>query len=139
MNHDATIHLKHTEARFAPFDVLEGRVRWALEKGPKRVELRLCWFTQGRAEEESGIVATQALGQNAQGEAEFSFLLPDQPYSFSSDLLTLTWGLELVAEPIGAIATQEFTMAPGGKELLLSQIASAQTELKGWRKGLWFS
>jgi hypothetical protein len=47
-------------------------------------------------------------------------------------LITLTWALELVAEPIGQVALQEFTLAPGKRPLALSALDPGK---KSWWKG----
>jgi hypothetical protein len=52
----------------------------------------------------------------------FRFRLPESPYSFSGKLISLTWALELVAEPSKELARQEITLAPGGEAVRLESL-----------------
>lgn len=90
------IETKGDQTVFRPGDTVAGSARWRLdEAGP--IELRPIWFTRGIGSRDSAIVETVDLGLVSQGERGFSFQLPAEPYSFSGSLVSLVWGLELVA------------------------------------------
>ncbi|OYV07497.1 MAG: hypothetical protein CFE26_00750 [Verrucomicrobiales bacterium VVV1] len=129
----SSITLENASAAFRPFDEIRGTVTWTLEKAPKSLELRLFWFTTGRGTAEAGLVEVKSLPATAQGTDSFSFHLPGSPYSISGSLITLQWALELVAEPIGQVAVQEFTLAPGKQALTLPVLDSGK---KSWWKAL---
>jgi hypothetical protein len=108
-------------AAFSPGDALEGMATWHFDGDVRALELRLFWYTEGRGDrdvetvEMSGFEAPQA-----QEERGFSFRLPEGPYSFSGNLITLNWALELVAQPSGDAARLEFTVSPTGRPVSLS-------------------
>jgi len=131
MNPQGSITLENTAAAFQPFDEIRGTIAWTLEKAPKSLELRLFWFTSGRGTPEAAIIQVKSLPATARGSDSFSFPLPGSPYSVSGSLIKLTWALELVAEPTGQLALQEFTLAPGKQELLLPVIDQGK---KRWWK-----
>jgi len=106
---DATGELRLDEARsvFAPGEEVAGSVSWQLPAAPERVALRLFWRTDGRGTEDLEVALEEVF--EAPGERDrrsFLFRLPAGPYSFSGKLISLSWGLELVAEPFGALAQQ---------------------------------
>lgn len=91
---------------------------WALGRKPKAVEARLFWFTQGRGIEDIMVVATQAVPSPAEaGEQEFTFTLPEAPYSCAGQLVSIKWAVELVAD--GEAARWEFMLGPEGREIAL--------------------
>jgi hypothetical protein len=128
----SSIILENESAAFQPFDEIRGSLSWSLEKAPKTLQLRLFWFTSGRGTSEAGLVEMKSLPVTVEGTDSFSFPLPGSPYSVSGSLITLTWALELVAEPIGQVALQEFTLAPGKQALTLSALDPGK---KSWWKG----
>lgn len=106
---------------FAPGDTLEGDASWHLEEEPEWVGVRLYWRTEGKGDQDVDVVARErweAPGADA-GSRAFRFELPEGPYSFSGKLITLYWGLELVAEPGGALFHVDLTVSPTGGEIRL--------------------
>lgn len=106
---------------FAPGDELEGRASWHLEEEPEWVEVRLYWRTEGKGDQDVDVVAEERWetpGRDS-GDRPFRFELPAGPYSFSGTLITLYWGVELVAEPGGALDTVDLTVTPTGGEIRL--------------------
>ena len=105
---------------FRPGETLEGVAGWHLDKSPESVELRLFWFTRGKGTEDVGVV-NQLTFQSPQPEEgrQFSFTLPADPFSFSGQLISLIWAIELVVDPGNQSARFEFVMSPTGEEILL--------------------
>jgi hypothetical protein len=113
-----------TERR--PGDTLELLASWSLASAPESLEARLFWFTQGKGTQDVGVVETQPIDvPGPQGERRIRFKLPDTPYSFSGTLITLAWGVELIAGDEEA-ARWEFVMAPGGREIRLGTTDAAR-------------
>jgi hypothetical protein len=133
MNPQGSITLDNAIAAFLPFDEIRGTVGWTLETLPKSLELRLFWFTSGLGTPEAAVVQVKSLSASTRGTESFSFPLPGSPYSVSGKLITLHWALELVAEPVGQVALQEFTLAPGMQSLTLPVIDLGK---KPWWKAL---
>jgi hypothetical protein len=101
-------------------------VLWVLAKPPRALEIRLFWRTQGKGTEDVAIVATSPVASPpVAGEQEFEFALPASPWSFSGKLISLGWGVEVVAEPDGQNARVEFVLAPDAREILLRPIDDA--------------
>lgn len=84
---------------FRPGEVCEGEVSWQLDQPPELVELRLFWYSEAKSEQDVEVVASQAFEATPQGEGRFRFEIPAGPLSFVGPLVTLSWALELVAEP----------------------------------------
>lgn len=116
---------------FRPGDEVEGTVRWRLDPPPRSLELRLFWYTQGKGDQDVGIVATLPLADpgiegysegGSEGSRPFRFRLPAGPYSFSGKLISLLWAIEAVAETAGSGAQAErceIVVSPTGREILL--------------------
>jgi hypothetical protein len=109
------LELAGTKTRYRPGETLEGLASWDLDKAPKSLEVRLYWRTQGRGTVDLEIVRSVKFeGAGAQERRPFQIALPPGPYSFSGRLVSIIWGVELVAEPKGDAAHIEITMSPGG-------------------------
>ncbi|MEK7953336.1 hypothetical protein [Luteolibacter soli] len=129
-----TITIERRDLR--PHETVTGRVEWQLEKEPRDLELRLCWFTQGRGTEESRTIAALPLGDTLRGERAFSFQLPAEPWSVNGTLVRIAWALEVVAKKTGSLAVEEIVVAPQRQEIALREIESARTTTKAekWMK-----
>ena len=111
---------------FLPGETVEGTASWQLDPPAETVELRLLWFTQGKGDQDVGVVATQPFPEPAaKDRRSFSLQLPDGPYSFSGKLISLGWALELVAEPGSRASRLEITVSPTRREILLAPAAAA--------------
>jgi len=120
------ILLRDEQRNFRGGDTVEGVAGWRLEKPPTSVEARLFWFTRGKGTEDVGLVNQVRFDAPQQEEGrKFSFRLPTEPWSFSGQLVSLIWALELVAEPGGDTARVELIVSPTGQEILLHRHASA--------------
>lgn len=120
------IQLRDERRNFRPGETIEGAAGWRLAATPGSVELRLFWFTRGKGTEDVGVVNLVRFDAPQLEEARpFSFTLPAEPFSFSGELVSVIWALELVVEP-GEHATRvEVVVSPTGQEILLHKHASA--------------
>lgn len=109
---------------FRPGDDIEGTVRWRLDQPPRSVELRLFWYTEGKGDQDVGVVETLPLADPAQEDhRSFRFRLPPGPFTFSGKLISLVWAIEAVAEPGDQTGRLEITVSPTGREILLGSVA----------------
>lgn len=116
---------------FAPGDEVTGTATWHLAEPPASVEVRLYWQTQGKGDQDVDVVARETAGGDSRegsfhnlgsdGALPFRFRLPEGPYSFSGKLISLLWGVELVAEPGGALGHVEIVVSPIGAEIRIGK------------------
>ena len=96
-----TLSLTQKPQELVPGQEIDGRVGWQLDDAPKRASLRLFWYTEGRGNQDVGIVEEEEFARvRASHDEEFRFTLPGSPYSFSGKLISLRWAIELVIEPL---------------------------------------
>lgn len=117
-----TLRLELTGNRtsYTPGTEITGQATWELATPPKALELRLFWFTRGKGTTDVQVVETLRFeAARTADRRDFRFRLPATPYSFSGQLISLVWALELVTVPGNQNARVEFTLAPGGQEILL--------------------
>jgi hypothetical protein len=104
---------------FKPGDRIDGRVSWQLERPPESAELRLFWYTKGKGTQDVENVDSASFATpQIHDERLFSFTLPAQPFSFSGQLISIVWALELLVEPGGHVERLEFVMSPTGREVV---------------------
>ena len=102
--------------------MIEGVAFWELPELPKVLELRLFWRTQGKGTVDHQVVTTVAFdGAQPTDRRPFRFALPAEPYSVSGILVSIVWGLELVAEPNVGSAAVEIILSPTGEEVRLEK------------------
>ncbi len=105
---------------FAPGETVEGTASWQLETPARTVELRLFWYTQGKGDQDVGVVATVPFPEPALRDRRgFRIPLPAGPYSFSGKLISLLWALEVVAEPGARAGRIEIVVSPSRREVVL--------------------
>jgi hypothetical protein len=116
------IQIDGEKALFSPGETIQGTVSWEAEKIPRRVELRLFWYTTGRGTQDVGIIEVQQLPPSPPANPiPFTFALPAGPYSFTGTLITLGWAIELVSHPGSRAQRLEFSMSPQGKPIALAE------------------
>lgn len=114
------ILLKDEGTSFRPGETIEGVAGWRLDDVPDTVELRLFWFTRGKGTEDVCVVRLVRFDSPGSEEGRrFDFKLPAEPFSFSGQLVSLIWALELVVEPGQQSTRVEIVMSPSGREILL--------------------
>ena len=115
------IRTRDDRTTFLPGEVLTGYVTWMVEKPPGRVELRLFWRTEGKGTKDVNIVDKIAFDNpRSQERRDFRFQLPDGPYSFSGQLISLVWALELVLGTTWGTERLEIIISPTKSEIALS-------------------
>jgi hypothetical protein len=118
---DLHIDIESGKRNFSPGDTLAGRVSWTVDTDPRSAELRLFWYTSGKGTQNVGLVQTIPFGAPQRSDRrEFRIPLPQEPYSCSGSLISIIWALELIIEPHTETERAEFTMAPGGTEVVLT-------------------
>jgi hypothetical protein len=106
---------------FLPGETVEGTVGWHFDAPARSVELRLLWYTEGKGDQDVGVVESVPLANPGTDEVRpFRLRLPAGPYSFSGRLISLVWALEAVAEPGARAERLPITVSPTRRELLLS-------------------
>lgn len=117
------LELADGKTKYRPGEAVEGVAFWELDAAPKSVEVRLFWRTQGKGTVDLEIVAALPLpGKGARDRAAFRFPLPVGPYSVSGTLVSIVWGVEVVAEPGGDSAAAEITVSSTGEEVRLQAV-----------------
>jgi len=125
-----TIQLEQNKTAFQPGDVVAGTAHWQLEGQARQVELRLLWYTQGKGDEDAGLVETMTFEQPGLSDRRsFRFTLPNGPYSFSGSLISLTWALELSVRAGDNCERKEITISPTGCEILLEAVPDDDVKL----------
>jgi hypothetical protein len=118
------LELAEGRTRYRPGETLEGAATWDLDQAPNLLEVRLYWRTRGRGTVDLEIVRSVKFeGARAQERRPFKIALPPGPYSFSGTLVSVAWGVELVAEPKGDAADVEITLSPTGLAVKLNRSA----------------
>jgi hypothetical protein len=120
----SNLHLEIADGKtkYRPGEMIEGVAFWELPELPKVLELRLFWRTQGKGTVDHQVVATVAFdGAQPTDRRPFRFALPAEPYSVSGILVSIVWGLELVAEPNIGSAAVEIVLSPTGEEVRLEK------------------
>ena len=113
---------------FEPGELISVSIEWSLPTPPEAIELRAVWNTVGKGTTDIGIEHFITIDSpNPSDSRRIDFPLPDAPYSFSGQLISLVWALELVAVPSKQSCRAEFTMAPGAEELVLEKVNSASS------------
>jgi len=106
---------------FKPGQKIAGRVTWQVDQAPTSAELRLFWYTSGKGTQDVGTIeAVPFPAPQLNDDRTFSLTLPREPYSFSGQLISVVWALELLVEPGSNVQRQDFFVSASGAEVLLS-------------------
>jgi hypothetical protein len=130
------ITLHEDRTAFAPRESVRGTIQWNLDVNPRHLELSLFWYTAGKGTRDVGVIGTLRFdGPGAYGSKDFSFALPDGPYSFSGKLISLVWALELTCSPGSETIRREITLSPTGEEIVLGDISQGRVPWSGDKSG----
>ena len=105
---------------FEPGQKISGRFEWSfdLPRDEAWVELRLLWHTEGKGTRDGSVVHTQRIDGVQRGERAFEITAPAGPCSLAGTLISVLWGLELVADTDQGERI-DLVIAPGGKAVEL--------------------
>ncbi len=118
-----TLTLYDTENQPAPGGALKGVAEWELDAEPDQLTLALIYFVESRADESPVLVDSHEWETpGRQGRQEFTFQLPQSPYSFKGKLMTLKWAVELTTAESNLFERCEFVLTPTGQEIQLSKV-----------------
>jgi hypothetical protein len=105
---------------FAPGETLTGTARWELDEPVESLELRLTWETAGKGTKDSSTVKSVFFpSPGLSGMQDFTMKLPDGPYSFSGQLITLSWALWLIPKKSKQSGKFPIVISPTGREINL--------------------
>ena len=113
-----SIEIANSQHSFRPAETIRGAISWHLDSDPRKLELRLFWYTRGKGDQDVDVVDRLSF-EGAIGRQDFSLILPGEPYSFSGKLISLVWALELVSEEPDETCRLEFLLSPTGEEIRL--------------------
>jgi len=106
-----------------PCSTLWGIARWRLDVDPDAIELRLIWVTSGKGTRDVEVVDRLRFDQPGPGgDREFTFDLPEGPYSFAGTLVSLQWALEMVVEPGEDSSRLDLVVSPTPVEVRLAPV-----------------
>lgn len=121
-----TIEIQDGANAFLPGEMVAGTASWQLDRPAETAELRLFWYTQGKGDQDVGVVsAVPFANPGLQDRRIFRVRLPEGPYSFSGQLISLVWALELVMEPGSRASRTEITVSPTRREILIAPATGA--------------
>lgn len=108
-------------AAFRPGQEIAGTVSWFLDEAPESLDLRLFWYTEGKGDQDVEVIDSVPFDNPAaQDHRPFRLRLPEAPYSFSGQLISLIWCLEAVARPTDEVGRLPITVSPTGEEIVLT-------------------
>ncbi len=140
MSASITIQVDYDNTEFTPGDTISGTVSWLPTQGTESIALRLFWFTSGRGTQDVDLIEELTWpvspSNTSGGNEKFSFTLPNEPYSFSGQLISLSWALEAVKQPEETSTRHAFTLTPNGREITLTPVEDAVTGGKKKKKWL---
>lgn len=117
---EINVSFPYESTGFDPGAEITFNVDWQFEESVDRIEVRLVWSTSGKGDTDLKVVKVIHVDTPANRDSQmFTLTLPWGPYSFSGKLISLTWGLEVIAFPVEESVRKEFTLAPQGREVLL--------------------
>lgn len=120
---DLQLQLQDSRTEFSPGESVTGTASWQVANPPAKAALSLIWTTRGKGTQDIEIVqAIPFSDPQARDSRPFKITLPESPYSFSGQLISLVWTLELNLDPGDECASVEIVVAPGGKEVALPRI-----------------
>ena len=112
------IRTRNDRTSFFPGEELAGEVTWQTDSDPGPIELRLFWHTAGKGTQDVELVEKISFSTPMRSDRrDFSFLLPNSPYSFSGKLISIVWALELVMLNVGDTERLEIVVSPDRSEV----------------------
>jgi len=120
---ELTLRLNQDPATLVPGQVVDGVAGWQMADPPKRAMLRLFWYTEGRGTQDVGIAEELELpAGKASCSGTFRFTIPDAPYSFRGQLITLRWAIELVLNKGKQVERLDLVVSPWVEQVTLQKV-----------------
>ena len=119
------LHIETVDGRtsFDPGEEIDLTLSWDLAAPAESIELRLVWNTSGKGTTDLDVVRKVPFEHPSASETRrTSVTMPQSPYSFSGQLVSLIWAIELIAFPSEESTRKEITIAPGGDEVRLRAV-----------------
>ena len=113
--------LKLDSDAIEPGAPITGLVEWTGKV--EGLEVMLRWVTSGKGTRDESVVARASIvfPDHLGKEARFTLTSPEQPFSFSGTLISLTYYVRVEdSEPKNGLLEVEVVIAPGGKEIQLA-------------------
>lgn len=111
---------------FCPGEKIELTVHWQEIGQGIAIDARLIWYTSGKGTRDYRIVQRQLIAHpQQQGSQQIQFVAPNWPLSFSGQLISLHWAIEIVELPSEEAQQIEIVIGPQGEETLLPQLDEA--------------
>jgi hypothetical protein len=130
------LHLDGDSPRRPPGAGLTGKAGWKSAQPVESAEIRLFWYTAGIGARDVKVVETIPIERPGPvDEQPFALTLPAGPYSFSGQLVSLIWGLELVLEPGTVTERVEFELSPFDEPIVLPRIEELKNKRAAFRVG----
>ncbi|MBT8036655.1 MAG: hypothetical protein KJO21_03830 [Verrucomicrobiae bacterium] len=134
MSDSLHIQVDYDHTEFTPGDTISGTVSWLPTPSTTGISLRLFWFTSGRGTQDIEVISelewAVTPGSSTSRHETFSFILPNEPYSFSGQIVSLAWALEAVQEPEETSSRYPFTLTPNGEKITLTPVDNPITGKK---------
>lgn len=120
---ELTVNIEGDHRWFRPGSALSGEAAWRLETAADAIEIRLFWHTGGAGARDVGVADSLRIDHpEPRGQTRFRFHIPDGPYSFTGQLITLRWAVELVVVPSGETERRDLVVGPRPVEIRLTAV-----------------
>lgn len=120
---ELTLNTEGDHRWFRPGTSVSGEAAWRLETAADAIEVRLFWHTSGAGARDVGVVDSLRIHRpGPRGQARFRLQIPDGPYSFTGQLITLRWAVELVVVPSGENDRRDLVVGPRPVEIRLAAV-----------------
>ncbi|MDZ7616585.1 MAG: hypothetical protein U1E05_06240 [Patescibacteria group bacterium] len=114
------LELLDNRTAFCPGEAIHGVAAWEAPDRVRRIEVHLCWHTEGRGTEDASVVETIGFDNPAPVDAQpFQLTAPIGPYSYDGRLIAIRWAVELVAKGIKDVARVDLTISPTREPFVL--------------------
>ena len=109
------VTIEEDKESFAPGEPIRGTVRWEGFSKPGEVEIILTYRTEGSGVQDVDEIDSVVLPSSAtSGSNSFSFRLPEGPYSFNGEYISLIWSIDALFETDDLAESAEFVLSPTG-------------------------
>ncbi len=115
-----TLELLDDRTAYYPGETINGVASWEFPHPVRRIEVHLCWHTEGRGTEDGSVVETVGFDAPTPVGAEpFRLPVPAGPYSYDGRLIAIRWTVELIAVGVKDLARVSITISPTQEPFVL--------------------